>query len=278
MTLPPPKLLATDLDGTLLASDGTIHPEDAEAIRELLRRGVRVTFCTGRMHSGCGHLARQLDLSTPLVCLDGVQIVDPRSASPVHVVPLPDSSLNPLRSALHELKPMTFLFGADRIYHDAGGDPAAPYVSIWTERMQRVDDVIGHESWEKDALGLVAVGEQSRIGELQRLVNELAELESAAFISNRPGFEGVWAMVIRRRGISKASGLQRLGEMLGVGLDEMVVVGDWLNDLTMMRAAGRSYAMGQSPPEVVDAADEVLHANHHTGGGVAEAARRAGLL
>ncbi len=278
MTLPPPKLLATDLDGTLLASDGTIHAADAAAIRELMSRGIDVTFCTGRMHSGCGHLARQLELSTPLVCLDGVQIVDPRSGKPVHVTPLPESCVEPLREALHESRPMTFLFGADRIYHDAHGDPAAPYVSIWTEHMDRVDDVMRHRGWEDDALGLVAVGEQARISELQQQVNVLQELESASFISNRPGFEGVWAMVIRRRGISKASGLQHLAQMLDITLDEVVAVGDWLNDLTMMRAVGRSYAMGQSPPEVVDAADEVLGANHHTGGGIAEAARRSGLL
>lgn len=278
MTPPPPKLLATDLDGTLLASDGTIHPEDAAAIQELLRRGVPVTFCTGRMHSGCGHLARELELSTPLVCLDGVQIADPRSGKPVHTTPLPPSAVGPLRDALSQLKPMTFLFGADRIIHDSHGDPAAPYVSIWTEHMDRVDDVIGHPGWENDALGLVAVGEESRITELQQCVNGLEDLDSAAFISNRPGFEGVWAMVIRRQGISKASGLQHLTEMLEITLDEVVAVGDWLNDLTMMRAVGRSYAMGQSPPEVVRAAHEVLSANHHTGGGVAEAARRAGLL
>ncbi|MGE0323254.1 MAG: HAD hydrolase family protein [Polyangiaceae bacterium] len=278
MTLPPPKLLATDLDGTLLAADGTIHPEDAAAIQALAQRGVRVTFCTGRMHSGCGHLARQLDLSTPLVCLDGVQIVDPRNGKPVHTEPLPASAVAPLRDALTQLRPMTFLFGSDRIVFDGHGDQAAPYVSIWTEVMDRVDDVLEHPTWDADALGMVAVGEQARITELQHCVDGLDQLESAAFISNRPGFEGIWAMVIRRRGISKASGLQHLADLLEISLDEVVAVGDWLNDLTMMRAVGRSYAMGQSPPEVVNAANEVLRANHHTGGGVAEAARRAGLL
>jgi hydroxymethylpyrimidine pyrophosphatase-like HAD family hydrolase len=46
----------------------------------------------------------------------------------------------------------------------------------------------------------------------------------------------------------------------------------------MLRAVGHSYAMGQSPPEVVEAAGQVLVADHTSGGGIAEAARRAGLL
>jgi len=274
-----PKLLATDLDGTLLASDGTVHAEDAAAIRELTRRGVRVTFCTGRMHSGCGHFARELELTTPLVCLDGAQIVDPQSSAPVHVAGLPTECVGELRQALRHLRATTFLFSADRIYHDAAGDAAAPYVSIWTREMERVDDVMHHPSWDSGAMGLVTVGEQPLIEELQQAIRaDLPALDTASFISNRPGYQGVWAMVIRRQGISKASGLEHLCGALEIELSDVVAVGDWLNDLTMLRAVGHSYAMGQSPPEVVAAAREVLTADHNSGGGIAEAARRAGLL
>ncbi len=274
-----PKLLATDLDGTLLASDGTVHAEDAAAIRELNRRGVRVTFSTGRMHSGCGHFARELELTTPLVCLDGAQIVDPQTGASVHIAGLPAECVPELRHALRHLGAATFLFSADRIYHDAAGDAAAPYVSIWTREMERVDNVMHHPSWDDGAMGLVTVGEQRVIEELQAAIHsELPALDTASFISNRPGHEGVWAMLVRRQGISKASGLEHLCSALGINMSEVVGVGDWLNDLTMLRAVGHSYAMGQSPPEVVEAAGQVLVADHTSGGGIAEAARRAGLL
>jgi hypothetical protein len=55
-------------------------------------------------------------------------------------------------------------------------------------------------------------------------------------------------------------------------------VGDWLNDLPMFQVAGRSFAMGQAPDAVKSAATDVLDATATTGGGIAEAARRAGLL
>lgn len=272
-------LLATDLDGTLLNSRGELHAEDADAIRELLARGVHVTFATGRMHSGCGHLARELGLTTPLVCLDGGQIVDPQSRAPLHTTPLPEAHVGDLRQLLRDTRPMTFVFQADRIVHDAAGDRAAPYVSIWTRDMHRVDDVLDHSSLAEQALGLVTVGEEARIRDLERTIHEqLPALQTAAFISSRAGFEGVWAMLIRSRGISKASGLERLVEQLGGTMKDVVAVGDWLNDVSMLSAAGRSYAMGQAPPEVARVADEQLPQTERTGGGVAEAARRAGLL
>jgi hydroxymethylpyrimidine pyrophosphatase-like HAD family hydrolase len=85
-------------------------------------------------------------------------------------------------------------------------------------------------------------------------------------------------MVVRAAGVDKATALGRIAEHFGVSLDETVAVGDWVNDITMLRAAGRSFAMGQAPDEVKEAASEVLDATVSTGGGIAEAAERAGLL
>jgi hydroxymethylpyrimidine pyrophosphatase-like HAD family hydrolase len=59
---------------------------------------------------------------------------------------------------------------------------------------------------------------------------------------------------------------------------EVVAVGDWLNDIPMLRRAGRSFAMAQAPHAVKAAATDILKASAHTGGGLAEAAQRAGLL
>ncbi len=272
-------LFATDLDGTLLNSRGKVHAEDAAALRELKARGVHVTFATGRMHSGCGHLAQELGLTTPLVCLDGGQIVDPQTRVPLHTTPLPEAHVDDLLALLRDARPATFVFQADRILHDAAGDRAAPYVSIWTRDMHRVDDVLDHPGFAEQALGLVTVGEEARIRELEIAIHaELPALQTAAFISSRAGFEGVWAMLIRSRGISKAAGLERLAAELGGTMENVVAVGDWLNDVSMLRAAGRSFAMGQAPPEVAREADEQLPQTEATGGGVAEAARRAGLL
>jgi len=59
---------------------------------------------------------------------------------------------------------------------------------------------------------------------------------------------------------------------------QVVAVGDWLNDIPMLRRAGRSFAMAQAPNSVKAAATDILKSSAQTGGGLAEAAMRAGLL
>jgi hydroxymethylpyrimidine pyrophosphatase-like HAD family hydrolase len=85
-------------------------------------------------------------------------------------------------------------------------------------------------------------------------------------------------MVVRTAGVDKGTAIEWIARHHGVTLAEVVVVGDWLNDVPMMKAAGRSFAMAQSPAAVKAAATDVLAADTWSGGGIAEAAERAGLL
>ena len=87
-----------------------------------------------------------------------------------------------------------------------------------------------------------------------------------------------WGLIARAEGVTKASATQRIAEHHGLDLTEVVVVGDWLNDVPMMRVAGRSFAMAQSPEAVRAAATDLLEADSRVGGGLLEAARRSGLL
>jgi hydroxymethylpyrimidine pyrophosphatase-like HAD family hydrolase len=84
--------------------------------------------------------------------------------------------------------------------------------------------------------------------------------------------------VVRAAGVDKGTAIDWVARHHGVTAAEVVAVGDWLNDIPMLRRAGRSFAMGQAPLEVKAAATDVLKASAHTGGGLAEAAMRAGLL
>ena len=277
----PRALFATDLDGTLLAADGTVHPQDAEAIAALGAAGVPVTIATGRMHSGCAHIAEQLGLESPLVCLDGSQLVytNGEHLNEEHIAP---EALAVLHSALSETRPKTFVFADNQVVHDAEGEALLPYVGIWSRATHSVPRVLDHGAAfvEGNMLGLVAVGVEAQIAATQAALEHITErhVNVISFPSRRVGFEDTWALVVRRAGISKASGLEAVAAHHGLTLEDVVAVGDWLNDLPMLQAVGRSYAMAQAPEVVREAAGESLTASEATGGGIAEAARRAGLL
>jgi hydroxymethylpyrimidine pyrophosphatase-like HAD family hydrolase len=85
-------------------------------------------------------------------------------------------------------------------------------------------------------------------------------------------------MVARAAGATKGSALQWIAAHHGIDVREVVAVGDWLNDVPMFRVAGRSFAMAHATDEVKAAATEHLRADVTTGGGIAEAAERAGML
>jgi hydroxymethylpyrimidine pyrophosphatase-like HAD family hydrolase len=89
---------------------------------------------------------------------------------------------------------------------------------------------------------------------------------------------GMWAMVVRASGYSKGTALVWLARHHGITPEEVVAVGDWFNDVPMFEAAGRSFVMAQAPEDVKQTATDRLDSDSSTGGGIAEAALRAGLL
>ena len=75
------KLLALDVDGTLVRRDGSIHPEDGAAVGRLAASGVPVTIVTGRMYSGTQHVARSLRLGGPIACVGDPRVTRNRVLS-----------------------------------------------------------------------------------------------------------------------------------------------------------------------------------------------------
>src|SRR5688572_14134450 len=99
------RLLALDLDGTLLRDDGRIDPRDRDAIRRARANGCTVTLATGRVTASTMHVALSLALDAPLVCADGRIVADPRSGASLELFAVPErrSALAVLRE--HALTP-----------------------------------------------------------------------------------------------------------------------------------------------------------------------------
>jgi len=277
------KLLITDLDGTLLDAHGRVHDRDRRAIAALLARGVRVSLCTGRMYSGSRDIARELDLNCPVGCVDGSHIVNPRNDGELVLKSIGCEAARELCTALNQHRPVTFVFADDTLHHDEHGAEFLSYVMTWSRCTRRLDDVIAERRWYEEGCisGLVAIGNEAQILGVERFVRErLADrLQVAAFEIRRIAVTpGTWGMVVRAAGASKGTALEWIARYEKIAPDEVVAVGDWLNDVPMLRAAGLSFAMAQAPEEVAEAASERLEADHTTGGGIEEAAERAGLL
>jgi Cof subfamily protein (haloacid dehalogenase superfamily) len=272
------RLLALDLDGTLLQRDGTIHPRDLGAIAELRRSGVVVTICTGRLYSGSRHVALQLELEGPLGCVDGSQLVShsQECGKSLHLTAIQGSHALHLRDLLSRREAARFFVANDRIVHDAAGALFAPYVRTWTGALEETEDLHTHSLWEDNA-GLLAAIVVGQMLDIEATAAEIrAELGEHAHLLSFPlgRFEGMGGMVVRAPGRTKGTALQTIGQHLGIGVHEMVAVGDWFNDAPMFQTVGRSFAMKHAPEEVSALATDQVQCDHNEGG-VAEVIRRA---
>ncbi|MFO7177203.1 MAG: HAD family hydrolase [Pseudomonadota bacterium] len=276
------RAFVTDIDGTLLGINGGIAPRDVAAIRELERRGIPVTLCTGRMYSGTRAIAMELGLCEPVACIDGSHIVDSGTHRELATAPLPPEALATLCRLLERTGPTVFAFAGDRLYYDANGQPYLPYLATWSEDTVEVETVLDPDrfGYEEKVAALVALGTEDQIASAHEALREHhgTLLQAACFALQRPEDGGLWGMIARAARVDKGTALEWLAAHYGITLDEIVAVGDWVNDIPMLERAGCSFAMGQAPDSVKAAADHVLSADAWTGGGIAEAAERAGLL
>jgi Cof subfamily protein (haloacid dehalogenase superfamily) len=268
-----PKLLAVDLDGTLLDPNGQPHVRDVRAIRAALAAGVPVSIVTGRLYSGTRAIAELLGLQGAVACADGSHVVWARDHSTLLHHGVRGHQARRMRAAFSRAGVPTFVFARDAIGHDLAGAPFVDYVATWSRDVRVAADVFAHELWDADdgVTAVVALGTEQ---EIRSIVDELARelpgaVVAAAFPMRRGAHTGRWGLIARHAAGTKGSGVRFVARHAGVAPEETVCVGDWLNDIPMFEAAGRSFVMGQAPDEVKAHATDVLPVTHEEGGGVA---------
>jgi hydroxymethylpyrimidine pyrophosphatase-like HAD family hydrolase len=274
-----PKLLAVDLDGTLLDRSGRPHARDLEALRAAQRLGVRVSIITGRLYSGTRPVAELLGLRGPVGCADGSHLVDARAHATLLHIGVRGREARILRDALAAAGLATFVLAEDAIGHDAAGAPFVDYVTTWSRDLRPSPDVFEHTLWDCGE-GVTAVVALGPLEQIEPAVVEISrDLSSKAVVAKFPvrrtTYAGIWAVIVRAAGGTKGTALRWIAEREEVALEDTVCVGDWINDVAMFELAGRSFAMGQAPDEVKVKATDVLAQTVELGGGVAYAVEEA---
>jgi Cof subfamily protein (haloacid dehalogenase superfamily) len=266
------RLLALDVDGTLLRNDGNVAPRDREAIASALEAGVAVTLATGRLSSSALPFARALSLEVPLVCADGAVLFCPKRQIPLRQRPLGAAGLSTFLARLRQHGLAPFVFNHQAVCGAAGDFARYPFVSGWT------DELVAHDDLDRAAAGsdhqapITAIG----VGGSPQVAAIMEALRGDPSVSDEVVVFPIrttdhWVVRLSPGGCSKAVGLGHLVEDLGFAADEVAVVGDWYNDVPMLEWARYSFAMGQAPEEVKRAAKTTLRATAETGGAIAEA-------
>ena len=249
-----PRLVATDLDGTLLRSDGTVSPHTASVLREVLDRGVEVVFVTARPWRWMTELWAYVGSRGLAVVSNGALLLDVATGRPLEVHGIEREVGLPLVDAIRARVPgcafaIELLAGIslEPDYREPGhappGSPRGDLAELWNApvlkllaRSREVDPEIF-----RDAV-LDAVGDRATV---TWTMDGLMEISAV--------------------GVTKGVALARLCELRGVAAHDVVAFGDMPNDLAMLAWAGTSYAVANAHPSVLEEADHVAPANEDDG-------------
>lgn len=267
------RLLALDLDGTLLRRDHTVDPRDRDAIRAARGAGVTVVLATGRLVGGTLPTARHLELEGSMVCGDGATIACPRTGKILDARAVDRATTERIVGLLLDHGLVPFVFSHGDIHADMRAKGLDPWVRIWSEQIHWHDDLTETNAWrgEGDVAMTLGLGEDDAVTELH---TKLETQLGPEFATHRFGFGERHMLRSQRAECSKGAALGRVSEALGIPREHCAAVGDWWNDLSMFEWAGRAFVMNGAPDGVRDAATDRLTTEAGTGGGVAEAIER----
>jgi len=264
------RLLAIDIDGTLVNSRDELTPATSDALARAGRAGVQIVLATGRRYSRTLHLVEPLGIAVPLVTASGALIKDPRDHRTLFraefgslVLP---TALKTIASAGFEplICADTFHEGFDfyREREEVAGRELAEYVRL-NPGCGRVCPTLV-DSPPEDTFAAFAMGTKEQMLALQRALHKVLPGKLSTHVLRSPKYTGFMCEVAPA-GVTKWSGVLQLAHQMGCADDEICAVGDDVNDIPMICGAGLGIAMGNALPEVKAAADRIAPSHDEDG-------------
>ncbi len=252
----PPRVVATDLDGTLLRSDGTLDPRTQQALREVEDSGALLVICSARPARWIRPLAEATGHRGVAICANGSVVWDLHEDAMLESFPMSPATSSEVVGRMRDAVPG----GAWAVEWTTGFGREPGYTSRWPVPEDTVVDdvevlvtqpavklILRHDRLLADPL----------LDAAREAVGQLVELSHSNSADS--------LLEIAARGVNKGNALARLCAERGIEPEEVIAFGDMPNDLAMLRWAGRAVAVANSHPEVLAAADEVTASNDESG-------------
>ncbi|MBO6061878.1 MAG: Cof-type HAD-IIB family hydrolase, partial [Clostridia bacterium] len=243
------KLLAIDIDDTLVPRLGSISNEDKAAIKRAEEAGVYVTLATGRGYHGSSMVREELGIKRLTINYGGALIMDAATDKPFYVTELESDTVVEILSLAEELGLHAHLYQGDEIVCER----EHPYAAAYAEHLgipARIEPNIRRMKW-RNVPKVLIITEPERVSELLPYFREKLG-ERATVSASSPGF-----IEFNKTGASKGSALAILAKALGVERSETAAIGDNTLDKEMIEWAGLGCCVGDGNEEVMAAADVI---------------------
>lgn len=254
------KMIVTDLDDTLLNSEGKISERDKEAIMKAQSMGVKFILASGRPTFAMRHLADELELhkyGSYILSYNGAIITRWDDKSEILNESLSKEDLHRLYdfSRKHKVHIITYL--DDEIISET----ESKYIDVERDLTGMPHKIVCSfkDSVEREGVKCIMLEEPDYLKEVEKkLKDELGDDYTIAI--SKPFF-----LEVTKKGMDKGNSLKKLIENLGITEKEVIAVGDSYNDISMLKMAGKSVAVRNAKPEVIEMVDYITNTNNNHG-------------
>jgi len=252
------KLMAVDIDGTLLNSEGVLTEKTREAIISGVEKGLIFTISTGRPIQGVENINRMLNLDLPYITYNGAMVVMGKSRKILYEQKLSYEDAISIIDLGKKYKTTIVIWADNKLYAEELNEKVLEY-----KKISGVEPVIVKDLKEISKFGVTKIlwdDEIEKIAIYQSEAGQYLNNERVNFHTTRPMF-----LEFVDKKASKAIAMEKLGEYFGIKQSEMIAVGDGYNDLSMIEYAGLGVAMANANDEIKEKADYVTLSNDEDG-------------
>lgn len=259
-------LYISDMDGTLLQSNGTLSDYSKEKLNEFYKKGIPFSVATARSMISAMPILKGVHFAAPIVLMNGVFVYDTETKKAVKYHEIEHSVLQEILDLFYEknLHPFMFLYSDDYKlsikYTEFDNDGMKEFYD------ERVDLLDGRFTQTND-LTIIEKGQHPvyvnyyALPEfLDEVVEKLKEIPQIDFAYYKDSYSDDWLIEIYSHTASKANGAKEVKEI--VGADEITAFGDNLNDIIMLKGADTAVAVENAVPQVKEIADVIIGNNN----------------
>lgn len=249
------KLIVSDVDGTLTNSYDCVGSKTIEYVSKLKEKGIYFTFATQRMHSSIVKIAEQLQVSIPIITVNGALIQDLKGNVLYKSIINPDYVRKAIFYAERYFVRIALCGTNDIIYTE--------HNSVLSDFMRRMGTeyrlVKSYEPYVNDVLEIIMMGNDKNIIKyIQRKLNFPFKFYVNAKYFRGSSSLGIYNLEVKKPRINKKTAIKRLIKYLKVKKSQVVVMGDWYNDRELFEFGGTNVALKNSVAELKNLAHYVV--------------------
>ncbi len=271
------KLVAIDIDGTTVDSKGAISQTNIDMIRRVVKEGVPVCLVTGRNIHNANKIAKKLNVKTPMICCDGAVMYDPVEKKNIYEKFFSKELLDIVLNVLD--KHYVFIeMSSDNHYYqyikekelgkyNYGGSPnnfTGKLSRMIKHNVRFVNNLKSFQSKNPKINQVIFIGEEKNVTEAKiALIDELKRLNQNELVLR----DDLWSNFVftSPQKVTKSDGVGVLCEHYGIKMEEVIAMGDELNDIDMITKAGLGIAMANANPRIKEVAKYVTLSNDENG-------------